>query len=185
MSLTDDLTRLRNRRAVENELVTRFSLAIRHQRPLAVAMIDVDHFKLINDAHGHQVGDSVLRGVASGLRRGTRVTDVVGRVGGEEFCVLLPETALFEAIQFGEKIRAIIASEPIEGLPVTVSVGIASMPHSAFASPDEIVYAADQALYRAKNRGRNRVESEKRNERFARRHPISAVAKAPSASATM
>jgi two-component system, cell cycle response regulator len=185
MSLTDDLTGLRNRRAVDAELTTRFGLAMRHQRPMAVAMIDVDHFKLINDAHGHQAGDAVLRGVAAGLRRGTRVTDLTGRVGGEEFFVLLPETALFEAIQFGEKIRAIIASEPIEGLPVTVSIGVASMPHSLFTSADEIVYAADQALYRAKQRGRNRVESEKRHERFARKHPIAAATKTPSASASM
>jgi two-component system, cell cycle response regulator len=171
MSLTDDLTGLRNRRSVEAELNTRFGLAMRHRRAFAVAMVDVDHFKLINDSHGHQTGDAVLKGVASLLRRGTRLTDLAGRVGGEEFCILLPETALFEAIQFGEKIRALIASEPVEGLPVTVSVGVASMPHSAFTSTDEIVYAADQALYRAKQRGRNRVESEKRYERFARKSP--------------
>ena len=172
MSLTDDLTGLRNRRAVDAELSTRFGLAMRHSRAFAVAMIDVDHFKLINDAHGHQTGDAVLRGVGAILRRGTRTTDLAGRIGGEEFCVLLPETALFEAIQFGEKIRAMIASEPIEGLPVTVSVGVASMPHSLFKSSDELVYAADQALYRAKQRGRNRVESEKRHERFARKQPL-------------
>jgi two-component system, cell cycle response regulator len=172
ISLTDELTGLGNRRAVESELNARFALAMRHKRALAIAMVDVDHFKLINDTRGHQSGDAVLRGVSSALRRGTRTTDIAGRVGGEEFCIVLPETALFEAIQFGEKIRALIAAEPIEGMAVTVSVGVASMPHSLFGSADELVYAADQALYRAKQRGRNRVESEKRQERFARKPPL-------------
>ena len=183
LTVTDDLTGLHNRRAVDAALANRFAAAIRYQRSFSVAMIDIDHFKPINDTYGHQTGDAVLRGVASHLQTATRATDLAGRVGGEEFCVLLPETGLFEAIQFGEKIRALIASEPIEGLPVTVSVGIASMPHSLFESVEDLVFAADQALYRAKQRGRNRVESEKRKDRYARRHAPQGASSSMSATA--
>jgi diguanylate cyclase (GGDEF)-like protein len=109
-----------------------------------------------------------MQGVAKILSGSTRVTDFAARTGGEELSVLLPETGLFEAIHFGEKIRTAVAAAPVAGQPVTVSVGIASMPHSRFASPAELLYAADQALYRAKFAGRNRVESEKRRDRFAR-----------------
>ena len=169
ISLTDALTGLRNRRALDQELMTRFATARRYHRPLSVAVVDVDRFKHFNESFGHQSGDKVLREVASLLRRGTRATDVVGRLGGEEFCVLLPETGLFEAAQVGEKIRALIASS-IADLPgVTVSVGIASMPHSHVQSAEELMFAADAALYRAKNNGRNRVECEKRTDRYARR----------------
>jgi diguanylate cyclase (GGDEF)-like protein len=170
-SLTDDLTGLRNRRALDAEFSVRFEAARRYHRPLSVALVDVDHFKAINDSRGHQAGDAVLCGVAERIRRGTRLTDYAARVGGEEFCILLPETALFEALQFGEKTRAAVASSAIDGQPVTVSVGVASTPDSLFTSVDEMLFAADQALYRAKRNGRNRVDGEKRRERFARRHP--------------
>ena len=169
MSLTDALTGLRNRRALDQELATRFATAGRYHRALSVAVVDVDHFKQINDSFGHQMGDIVLREVASLLRRGTRATDVVARLGGEEFCLLLPETGLFEAAQVGEKIRALIASSVADFPGVTVSVGIASMPHSHVQSAEELMFAADAALYRAKNNGRNRVECEKRTDRHARR----------------
>jgi len=175
ISLTDELTQLRNRRAFDRELVVRFEAALRYARPLSVAAIDLDHFKRINDTFGHQTGDAVLQGVASILTASTRVTDFAARTGGEELSVILPETALFEAIHFGEKIRASIAAAPTSGHAVTVSVGVASLPHSKFASPSELLYAADQALYRAKFAGRNRVESEKRHERFARTEALPAA----------
>jgi diguanylate cyclase (GGDEF)-like protein len=168
MSLTDDLTQLRNRRAFDRELTTRFATAKRYDRPLSMATVDIDYFKQINDTYGHQGGDSILHGVARILDSSSRVTDFVARVGGEEFCVLLPETGLFEAIQFGEKIRASVAANPIEGQHVTVSIGISSVPHSLIESADELMFASDQAMYRAKVNGRNRVESEKRRERFAK-----------------
>ena len=168
MSLTDDLTQLRNRRAFDRELTTRFATAKRYERPLSIATIDIDYFKQINDTYGHQAGDAVLQAVARILNTSSRVPDFVARIGGEEFCVILPETGLFEAIQFAEKIRASVAAHPIEGQPVTVSIGISSMPHSLIASADEFMFASDQAMYRAKVRGRNRVESEKRRERFAK-----------------
>ena len=169
-SVIDDLTQLRNRRGADQELEARFAGAIRYQRPLSLAVIDVDHFKSINDRFGHPAGDAVLRSVAALLRDTSRATDVVSRIGGEEFTVLLPETGLFEALHFAEKIRA--GAAQIDGTPITVSVGVASLPHSHFTSSEELVFAADHALYRAKHKGRNRVESEKRSIRFARRNPV-------------
>lgn len=171
LSLTDPLTSLRNRRAFDEELSGSFELARRHDRPLSLAMIDVDHFKAINDVHGHPTGDAVLRAVAQILDGSTRQTDFVARVGGEEFAILLPETPLFEAMQFAEKIRSAIAASTIRtgevAHDVTVSIGIACISHSQIASSVDFFTAADQALYRAKMNGRNRVELERRRERRA------------------
>jgi len=120
----------------------------------------------VNDQHGHDAGDEVLRGVADVLGKATRGADSVARYGGEEFAVILPETQLSDAIQFAEKIRNAIAESIIptsESLhAMTVSIGVASVPYSELNSPDELVRAADQALYRAKTNGRNRVEAERR-----------------------
>ena len=168
LSLTDGLTSLRNRRAFEEEFGTRFEQARRYGRPLSVAIIDVDHFKSVNDTFGHTSGDAVLRAIARTIQTSSRQTDFVARVGGEEFAVILPETSLFDALQFAEKIRASVASEEIDAdgvtHPVTVSIGLANVPHSKMPDPSTLFDAADQALYRAKNRGRNRVECEKRQE---------------------
>ncbi|MGZ5434318.1 MAG: GGDEF domain-containing response regulator [Thermoanaerobaculia bacterium] len=162
LSLTDSLTSLHNRRAFDERLGEAFEHARRYGRPLSLAIVDVDHFKAINDVLGHGAGDAVLRGVANTIGARTRQTDFAARVGGEEFAILLPETALFEALQFGEKLRATIAAEPVVGQPVTVSIGIASFPHSPVPGTAELFRAADQALYRAKENGRNRVEIERR-----------------------
>jgi two-component system cell cycle response regulator len=162
LSNTDPLTSLRNRRAFDERLSEAFEHARRYERPLSLAIVDVDHFKAINDAHGHDSGDAVLRGVAKLIGSGSRQTDFVARVGGEEFAILLPETALFEALQFGEKLRSSIAAQPILGHEVRVSIGIASFPHSIVPGQAELFRAADQALYRAKMNGRNRVEIERR-----------------------
>ena len=159
LARTDPLTGLRNRRSFDQEFIARFSHSCRYDRPLAVAMLDVDHFKKINDERGHQAGDEVLQRVASILRRCTRSTDLVARYGGEEFVIVLPETPLFESLQVGEKIRASIAADP---LGVTASIGIAALPHSQFSTAESMIAAADEALYRAKRNGRNRVEFEKR-----------------------
>jgi diguanylate cyclase (GGDEF)-like protein len=161
LSRTDSLTGLRNRRTFDHEFPTRFAHSMRYGRPLAVAMVDVDHFKRINDEHGHQTGDEVLARVASILRRCTRQTDVVARYGGEEFVIVLPETPLLEALQVAEKIRSSVAAEPMP-VHVTVSAGVAAMPHSKFADPQSMLRAADEALYRSKENGRNRVDFEKR-----------------------
>ena len=165
-TLTDPLTSLRNRRAFDEEMRTAFELARRHDRPLSLAVIDVDHFKPINDEHGHPAGDAVLRAVAQVLDSGTRQTDFVARIGGEEFAILLPETPLFEAMQFAEKIRSAVATATIRTGDVahdlTVSVGVACTSHSQIPTGADLFHAADQALYRAKLNGRNRVELERR-----------------------
>jgi two-component system cell cycle response regulator len=166
LSLTDSLTAVSNRRAFDQEFATRFDHAIRYSRPLSMALIDLDHFKSVNDRLGHSAGDEVLRAVARVIEHGSRRSDFVARVGGEEFAVLLPETTLFEAFHFAEKVRESIAGATIHaqdmGRGVTVSIGIANTPHSLIASPQMLYDAADKALYRAKNRGRNRVECERR-----------------------
>jgi len=170
LSMTDGLTSLRNRRAFDEQLPATFEHARRYERPLSLAVIDVDHFKSINDAFGHDAGDAILRGVAQLIAAGTRQTDYAARVGGEEFAVLLPETALFDGLQFAEKLRTSVAGTTIRvgeiEHHVTISIGLANVPHSAVKNADELYRAADQALYRAKANGRNRVEMERRKNRL-------------------
>jgi len=166
LSLTDSLTSLRNRRAFDEEFASRFEHARRYARPLSLVIVDLDYFKSINDQFGHSAGDGVLRGIAQILDHGTRRSDFLARIGGEEFAILLPETSLFEALHFAEKIRSTIAGSTIRteaaAHKVTVSIGVANVPHSSVTSAQELFNAADQALYRAKARGRNRIESERR-----------------------
>jgi diguanylate cyclase (GGDEF)-like protein len=166
LSLTDSLTSLRNRRAFDQEFASRFEQAKRYGRPLSIAIIDLDYFKSINDQFGHSAGDGVLRAIAQILDHGTRRSDFLARIGGEEFAVLLPEASLFEALHFAEKIRSTIMTATIRTEAathkVTVSIGVANVPHSVVSTPQELFNAADQALYRAKARGRNRIESERR-----------------------
>jgi diguanylate cyclase (GGDEF)-like protein len=166
LSLTDELTSLRNRRAFEKEFATAFSQAQRHGRPLSLAIVDIDHFKTMNDRHGHAAGDLVLRAVAQILEANTRDADIVARVGGEEFAVLLPDTPIFDAVSVAEKLRAAIATSivTISGVDhhVTVSIGVACTLHSRIFDPQELYRAADAALYRAKEHGRNRVDVERR-----------------------
>lgn len=162
LSQTDALTSLRNRRAFDERFASTFEQARRYERPLSLAVVDVDHFKTINDTHGHAAGDAVLAGVAKIIAGGTRQCDFAARVGGEEFAILLPETAAFDALQFAEKLRCAIATSSIAGHHVTVSIGIASVPHSDAPGTTEFFRIADQALYRAKANGRNRVDVERR-----------------------
>jgi diguanylate cyclase (GGDEF)-like protein len=166
LSLTDSLTSLHNRRSFDQEFASRFEQARRYARPLSLAIIDLDYFKSINDQFGHSAGDGVLRAIAQILDHETRRSDFLARIGGEEFGALLPETSLFEALHFAEKIRSTIAGATIRTEDfmhqVTVSIGVANIPHSAVSTPQALFNAADQALYRAKARGRNRIESERR-----------------------
>ncbi|HYK03919.1 MAG TPA: diguanylate cyclase [Thermoanaerobaculia bacterium] len=164
LSLTDGLTSLRNRRAFDERLEDAFEQARRYERPLSLILIDVDYFKPVNDAFGHDTGDEVLKGVAELIAASTRQADFVARIGGEEFAVLLPETPLFEAMQVAEKIRARIATTPVATLATTVSLGVANALHSRVTSTSDLFHAADQALYRAKANGRNRTEMERRRE---------------------
>lgn len=167
LSMRDGLTGVFNRRHFGTALSQAFDHSSRYGRPLSVAIIDVDGFKNINDSLGHHAGDVVLTELAKRFSRSMRAADYLARYGGEEFVVLLPEAQLYDALTFAEKMRQAVAATPVkvaDGLevPVTVSVGIASLPYSAFTSGSEMIAAADRALYRAKRNGRNRVEAERR-----------------------
>jgi diguanylate cyclase (GGDEF)-like protein len=160
LAATDPLTQLRNRRVVYEQLEREFARARRYKHPLAVFMMDIDHFKSVNDTHGHGVGDEVLRVVARVLRRSTRETDMPGRYGGEEFIVLAPETSAADARVVAERIRANVQAdtEAAAGIPtVTISIGIASTEATAATTFEDVIHLADEALYAAKKRGRNRV----------------------------
>jgi two-component system cell cycle response regulator len=160
---TDPLTQTHNRRALMERLTEEMERARRYGLYLSVLMVDLDHFKAINDSYGHVVGDEVLRGVSATLQREARAVDVVARFGGEEFVVVLPETAAEGAMSLAERIRARIASTPpVPGgeygwLRVTVSIGVATVPAPGVSTPEELIGVADEALYRAKAEGRNRV----------------------------
>lgn len=154
----DALTLLYNRRHLDTEGARMVASARRHDRPLAVLAADIDHFKHINDTHGHEVGDRVLCSMADIMRAQLRAADLPCRYGGEEFVVLLPDTGREEALQCAERIRAAIASaelEPLRG-PLTVSLGVAAQPEDGDALR-ELIAAADEAMYYAKRNGRNRV----------------------------
>ena len=161
LALTDPLTGLANRRAFQEALEAELARVARHGRPAAVLLLDLDHFKAVNDTWGHAVGDEVLAGFAQILRRGCRRGDLAARIGGEEFALLLPATGLAPALAVGERIRRATEWRPLgrsAQVPVTVSVGVAST-EGLPAPPDtlELVPRADAALYRAKGEGRNRV----------------------------
>jgi len=180
LSITDGLTKLHNHRYFQDELARAFEESTRYQRPLSMAMVDIDFFKKINDTWGHAVGDDVLKVVSKIFRDSIRSTDLAARYGGEEFAVMMPETDLSDAIAFAEKIRAIIEAEPIRTqagpVPATVSIGVSSVPHSKIHGPKELIVAADKALYRAKRGGRNQVQAEKRRDPSRPSKPQAAAA---------
>ena len=172
LSVTDGLTGLHNHRYFQDEYMRAFEESQRYQRPLSLAMIDIDFFKKVNDTHGHAVGDDVLKQAASLFAESIRSTDLVARYGGEEFVVMMPETSLSDAVTFAEKIRNLAEDNPmptqIGPLSITVSIGVASVPETKVRSAQELIIAADKALYRAKKNGRNLVEAERRREGLTR-----------------
>ncbi|WP_291270556.1 GGDEF domain-containing protein [Geothrix sp.] len=160
LSTRDPLTGLANRSSALSELQTRFGLSLRYDRPLSVAVCDLDRFKQINDTLGHGAGDFVLRVIGERLLATQREADLAGRIGGEEFLMVLPETDLGGALTFAERLRKAVASAPVPlpggGLEVTCSLGIAErLPGDQDAG--QLLARADAALYRAKAGGRNRV----------------------------
>ena len=161
ISQTDALTGLDNRRHLEERLDEMFSYAVRYNEPLACVMCDLDKFKSVNDTHGHQAGDAVLRQLADILRHTVREVDRVGRYGGEEFMLLLPGTSIEAAKVFAERVRAAVEAAAFDvgdtTLSRTMSCGVAAWPHPSIGSTDLLVKAADDALYAAKEAGRNRV----------------------------
>ena len=156
---TDGLTGLPNKRAVTDALKRTVAQASTTQAPLALLLIDLDHFKQVNDQRGHAVGDQVLANVGAVLRAVLRAQDFAGRNGGEEFAILLPDTEIADALAIAERIRTAIAEISLPGtdVDVTASIGVAGFPDHA-STQDRLERLADAALYLAKRRGRNRVE---------------------------
>jgi two-component system, cell cycle response regulator len=162
----DHLTGIFNERFLRDQMQVEFAWHLRHNKPLSVIFIDIDHFKQINDAYGHVVGDQVLRELAVRCLRATRTEDVFARYGGEEFTCLLRQTNLEIAGLLAERMREAVAGSPFECtrvkkpclIDVTISAGVAEL-DPIFESPEELLEEADRFLYQAKKLGRNRVES--------------------------
>jgi len=158
-SRRDPLTGLPNRRAFEEDLAREAARAARTGASLSVVMLDVDRFKAVNDGHGHAAGDSVLRAVAARAAAAIRAGDLLARVGGEEFAILLPGADLARAAEAAERVRATLAERPVEAggtaLAVTASLGCAAL--ASGEAPEALVARADARLYAAKGAGRNRV----------------------------
>jgi diguanylate cyclase (GGDEF)-like protein len=161
LSTTDPLTGLYNRRYFESAGEREISLANRHQTPLMMLMLDIDHFKLVNDTYGHGTGDIVLAEVAENCRRLLRTTDLNVRLGGEEFGFLCPNTSADGALTLGERIRKTIEEYTFDAqntkLHTTVSIGVAGFSHGVDKMLD-LIRKSDQALYQAKSNGRNRTQ---------------------------
>lgn len=157
----DGLTGLMNRRALVDALQREVERCRRLGSALSVVMIDLDHFKDVNDRFGHAMGDAVLRGVAGTLRAGIRAVDIAGRYGGEELCLVLPDTSAEGAVTVAETLRAAIAAQPYEeggqSVSVTASFGVAAFDKARHASAEQLLKSADGALYGAKTSGRNKV----------------------------
>ncbi|MCK7542723.1 GGDEF domain-containing protein [Marinobacter bryozoorum] len=155
MATTDSLTGLANRRVFEQTLSHQLAVLERNQTPVSLVLMDVDHFKQVNDTHGHPVGDAVLQAVATTLKDNIREIDVAARIGGEEFVVIMPDTELEEAVVVGERLRERIAAMTDTPTPVTVSSGVAEAVPAEDVS--DVFVRADSALYQAKADGRNRL----------------------------
>jgi len=165
ISARDSLTGLYNRWYVMEKIDSEMNRSLRHGCPVSVIMLDIDHFKRVNDSFGHSTGDRVLRSVGQVLRDSCRVYDVAGRYGGEEFCVVLPETKVSNTTVVAERIRERLASSRFDvgadSVVVTASIGVAgidSLEAEGSLSPTALIDRADLALYSAKHHGRNRVE---------------------------
>jgi diguanylate cyclase (GGDEF)-like protein len=162
----DSKTGLLNAAAWEREAEAEVARAVRTRSPLAVAVLDLDRFKRINDSYGHLLGDEVLRGIADSLGEVLRDYDLAGRFGGEEFVMLLPQTRAVDALRIAERVRAHISRLPVhadgpggqERVPVTVSIGVAALDAGTRRELPELLAAADAALYRAKASGRDQVQ---------------------------
>lgn len=159
-SLVDPLLNVWNRRAIDDLLQRELSRSLREHSPLSLMVIDFDHFKSVNDRFGHPAGDAVLREGARRIRAGLRGYDLLGRFGGEEFLVVLPQTPFQDAAAVAERVRRTVAEAPFAvgevGLPVTVSIGVGHLA-GGLSTAGELIAAADQAVYRAKAQGRDQV----------------------------
>jgi diguanylate cyclase (GGDEF)-like protein len=160
LALTDALTGVLNRGAIMARLEDEIARSVRERLPLSVGILDIDHFKLVNDAHGHLAGDAVLRDLVVRVGDVLRQYDILGRYGGEEFLIVAPHADLVQAAQVFERVRGAVAGQPFavgDGpLWATVSIGVTTVVGNE--PVDQLVARADEALYRAKREGRNRVE---------------------------
>jgi two-component system cell cycle response regulator len=160
LTTMDGMTQVHNRRYFDEQMDREISRSRRYERVLSLVMIDIDHFKKVNDQHGHLAGDYVLKQLASTVRSRIRREDVFARYGGEEFAIILPEIDLKGARMFAEKLRQLVAKQEFNfdknPIPVTVSVGVAML-GQAHREPGDLIRTADEKLYEAKSSGRNRV----------------------------
>ena len=160
LSITDSLTGLYNRKKLNEILADQLARYKRHHHTFAVLLLDIDHFKALNDSHGHLAGDQVLKSVAKTLSHSIRSVDYAARYGGEEFVIVLPETSTSTAQELAERIRAQIQSDSYQfndqSLKVTLSIGVAGIRDSD-ETADAVIARADQMLYEAKRAGRNQV----------------------------
>jgi diguanylate cyclase (GGDEF)-like protein len=167
----DGLTGLFNHRALHENLAREYADAERHGAPLAVLLLDIDHFKAVNDEHGHLIGDAVLKAVADAIVPAVRPRDIVARIGGEEFCILLPRTDVHEAQVVAERVRLAIAEITVP-VAVTASIGVSMStghhtadgrcgPVPSLNPATGLLERADQALYDAKRHGRNSIRAER------------------------
>jgi diguanylate cyclase (GGDEF)-like protein len=159
-ALRDPLTGTFNRAYLDQRIEAEIAFAARHKSPLGLVMLDVDHFKSVNDTHGHLGGDEVLRQLAQRIQTTLRTEDMLARYGGEEFCVLCRGIPAADVLHLAGRVRAMVESTPFEHgatrIPVTISAGVAAYPNIPATTVKELVGAADAALLQAKNEGRNR-----------------------------
>jgi diguanylate cyclase (GGDEF)-like protein len=161
LTIIDALTGVANRRCLLEVLARELVRSSRHRRPLALVLLDIDHFKALNDQHGHLAGDHVLRELAGRLKPAVRAEEVFARYGGEEFAVVVPECTAEGARVLAERLRRLVEAEPFvfdtKPLPVTISLGVAAVDGSEALTADRLLHLADASLYEAKRGGRNRV----------------------------
>jgi diguanylate cyclase (GGDEF)-like protein len=162
LAIMDPLTGIYNRRRFETIFNSEFKRAMRYQLPLSLLMIDIDHFKKVNDVLGHQEGDKVLKELSQIVQSTIREVDSPARWGGEEFVVLSPNTTRENALRAAERVRKAVDKHAFTGMgdkKVTVSIGVAGIPSPDIDTQEKLIHAADLAMYAAKKNGRNRVES--------------------------
>ena len=161
MAIQDGMTGIHNKRYFMEFLDRELAVAARHGHPLTLVMFDVDHFKKINDTHGHLAGDAVLKDLAGRIRPRIRREDLFARYGGEEFACVLPSTALPGGIVFAEHLRSLVEERPCmfdnQAIPFTISLGVTTLHRETGVDPNAIIKRADENLYAAKRGGRNRV----------------------------
>jgi diguanylate cyclase (GGDEF)-like protein len=161
--LVDPLTRLWNRAGGEEFLARQHRVAVQRNDKLCIGMIDIDHFKKINDTYGHAAGDTVLREVARRMIRSVREQDFVCRMGGEEFLLVIADPLATDALSIAERLRGAVRATPIEAeghvIPVTLSIGLAYFDPAGMVTPQDVIRLADESLYRAKQTGRDRIVS--------------------------